>query len=80
MGGACGGPGGLEGHGRASRAVSVLLGLDHRGLSSQLPRPLGTRRAQMTRAAFSSGPQRDQTGPFAEDAIIIFFSVVKYLP
>ena len=26
-------PGGLEGHRRASRAISVLLGLDHRGLS-----------------------------------------------
>lgn len=50
-----------------------------RGLSSQVPRPLGTLRAQMTREAISSRPQSDQTCPFAEDAIITFFSV-QYLP
>lgn len=72
-------PGALEGHHQACWGVGALLGLDQEA-SSQVPRPLGTLRAQMTGDAFSLRPQHDQTCPFAEDAIIIFFSVVKYLP
>ena len=77
------GPAMAWGTGRTSSGLlgsQSAAGSRPRGPSSQVPRPLGTLRAQVTGEAFSLRPQHDQTCPFAEDAIIIFFSVVKYLP